>query len=66
MSMRVNPAGIGAFVVGAIALLLVALLVWGGTGLFRTKLSYVLFFDAAVTGLNKGAPVLARGSKSAR
>ena len=63
MSMRANPTVIGAFVVGAIALVLVALLVWGGTGLFRTKLAYVLFFDAAVTGLNKGAPVLARGVK---
>jgi paraquat-inducible protein B len=63
MSMRANPAVIGAFVVGALALLLVALLVWGGTGLFRTKLDYVLFFDSAVTGLNKGAPVLGRGVK---
>ncbi len=63
MSMRANPAVIGAFVVGAVALLLVALLVWGGTGLFRSKLDYVLVFDAAVTGLNKGAPVQARGVK---
>src|SRR5258705_3920188 len=63
MSTRANPMVIGAFVVGAAALLVVALLVWGGTGLFRTKLDYVLFFDAAVTGLNKGAPVLARGVK---
>ena len=63
MSTRANPMVIGAFVVGAAALLLVALLVWGGTGLFRTRLDYVLFFDAAVTGLNKGAPVLARGVK---
>ena len=46
MSMRAHPAAIGAFVVGAVALLLVALLVWGGTDLFRTKLDYVLFFDA--------------------
>jgi len=63
MSTRVNSAAIGGFVVGAIALLLVALLVWGGTGLFRSKLTYVLFFDSSVTGLNKGAPVLARGVK---
>ena len=63
MSTRANPMVIGAFVVGAAALLIVALLVWGGTGLFRTRLDYVLFFDAAVTGLNKGAPVLARGVK---
>ena len=63
MSTRANPLVIGAFVVGAVVLLLVALVVWGGTGIFRTKLHYVLFFDAAVTGLNKGAPVLARGVK---
>jgi paraquat-inducible protein B len=63
MSTRVNSAAIGAFVVGAIALLLVALLVWGGTGLFHRKLTYVMFFDSSVTGLNKGAPVLARGVK---
>src|SRR5262249_60339168 len=60
---RPSPTAIGAFIVGAVALLLVALLVWGGTGLFRTKLKYVLFFDTAVTGLNKGAPVLGRGVK---
>jgi paraquat-inducible protein B len=63
MSTRANPIVIGAFVVGAVALLVVALLVWGGTGLFRTKLDYVMFFDSAVTGLNKGAPVLLRGVK---
>jgi paraquat-inducible protein B len=63
MSIRANPAVIGAFVVGAVALLLVALLVWGGTGVFRTKLDYVLFFDSAVTGLTKGSPVMGRGVK---
>jgi hypothetical protein len=63
MSTRVNSAAIGAFVVGAIALLLMALLVWGGTGVFHSKLTYVLFLDSAVTGFNKGAPVLARGVK---
>jgi len=63
MRIRANPAAIGAFVVGAVALLLVALLIWGGTGVFRTKLHYVLFFDSSVTGLTKGAPVLARGVK---
>jgi len=42
---------------------MVALLVWGGTGFLRPKLNYVLFFDAAVTGLTKGAPVMFRGVK---
>src|SRR5262245_17760895 len=63
MSTRANPTVIGAFVVGAIALLLAALVFWGGTGFLRKKLDYVLFFDASVVGLNKGAPVLARGVK---
>ena len=63
MSMRAKPVAIGAFVVGALAVLVVAVLVWGGTGLFRTKLYYVLFFDSNVTGLTRGAPVLARGVK---
>jgi paraquat-inducible protein B len=61
MSTRTNSIVIGAFVVGAVVLLLLALVVWGGAGWFRKKLDYVLFFDAAVTGLNMGAPVLARG-----
>ena len=61
MSTRANPTVIGAFVVGATALLAAALLFWGGTGFFRTKLDYVLFFDSAVTGLQKGAPVMFRG-----
>jgi paraquat-inducible protein B len=52
---------IGAFVVGAAVLLFAAVLVWGGTGFLHTKLDYVLFFDAPVTGLQKGAPVLLRG-----
>jgi paraquat-inducible protein B len=63
MSTRVNPVGIGAFVVGAVALLIVALVVWGGSGLFRATLEYVVAFDSTVTGLNKGAPVLFRGVK---
>jgi paraquat-inducible protein B len=61
MSTRANPTVIGGFVVGAAVLLVVALLFWGGTGLFHTKLDYVLFFDSAVTGLQKGAPVMFRG-----
>jgi paraquat-inducible protein B len=61
MSVRANPTVIGAFVVGAAVLFAAALLVWGGTGFLHTRLDYVLFFDSAVTGLQKGAPVVARG-----
>ena len=61
MSTRANPTIIGAFVVGAAVLLVAALLVWGGSGFLHRKLDYVLFFDASVTGLQKGAPVMLRG-----
>jgi paraquat-inducible protein B len=61
MSVRANPTVIGAFVVGASILILAGLLLWGGTGMFRPKYRVVMYFDSAVTGLQKGAPVLLRG-----
>src|SRR5437867_5257642 len=61
MSVRANPTVIGAFVLGASLLLVAGLLLWGGTGMFRPKYRVVMYFDSAVTGLQKGAPVLLRG-----
>jgi paraquat-inducible protein B len=61
MSVRANPTIIGAFVLGASILIVAGLLVWGGTGMFRSKYRVVMYFDSAVTGLQKGAPVLLRG-----
>jgi paraquat-inducible protein B len=61
MSVRANPTIIGAFVLGASILLVSGLLLWGGTGMFKPKYRVVMYFDAAVTGLQKGAPVLLRG-----
>jgi len=61
MSVRANPTVIGAFVLGATIVLVAGLLSWGGTGLFKQKFRYVMYFDSAVTGLQKGAPVLMRG-----
>ncbi|PYO17290.1 MAG: hypothetical protein DMD88_20920, partial [Candidatus Rokuibacteriota bacterium] len=59
--MRANPTVIGAFVLGATIVLVAGLLFWGGTGMFRTKYRYVMYFETAVTGLQKGAPVVVRG-----
>jgi paraquat-inducible protein B len=61
MSVRANPTVIGAFVLGASILILAGLLLWGGTGMLRPKYRVVMYFDSAVTGLQKGAPVLLRG-----
>src|SRR5262249_29313578 len=61
MSTRANPAIIGAFVLGACIVLVAGLLLWGGTALFKPRLRYVMFFDTAVSGLQKGASVQLRG-----
>src|SRR2546427_12592312 len=61
MSMRASPTLIGAFVLGASVLLVAGLLLWGGTGMFKTTYRYAMYFETAVTGLQKGAPVMVRG-----
>ena len=61
MGKRVNPALIGAFVLGAIALAVVALLVWGSGRFFEKAYNYVCYFPGSVNGLNLGAPVKFRG-----
>src|SRR5262249_8241376 len=61
MSVRANPTIIGGFVLGASILIVAGLLLWGGTGMFRPKYRVVMYFDSAVTGLQKGAPVMLRG-----
>lgn len=61
MSKEANPTLIGAFVVGATALLLAALLVFGGSKLFSEQRPFILFFAESVNGLNVGAPVKMRG-----
>jgi len=61
MGKKANPALIGAFVVGAIALLVIGLVLFGSGQLFKNTTQYVLFFPGAVDGLNVGAPVKFKG-----
>jgi len=61
MGKKANPALIGAFVLGAIALIVVAVVVWGKGQLFETSQLYVAYFNGSVNGLTKGAPVKFRG-----
>ncbi len=61
MSQRANPRLVGAFVVGALALAVVAVLVFGSGRVFREKYTHVVFFEGSVKGLDVGAPVSFRG-----
>lgn len=63
MSHRVNPTLIGAFVVGAVALIITAFLLLGNVGLFEDREKVIMYFTGTVEGLNKGAPVNVRGVK---
>lgn len=58
-----NQAVIGAFVVGAVALVVVGVMVFSGGRLFRQTERFVMYFDGSVKGLNVGAPVTFRGVK---
>src|SRR4030095_10291827 len=58
MGSKISPTMIGAFVVGAIVLVIAGVLLFGGGKFFQEKVPYVLFFDSTVEGLNVGAPVI--------
>jgi paraquat-inducible protein B len=58
---RANPAVIGGFVVGAIALIVIGLLAFGGAGWFIQRNTYIAYFPGSVKGLRVGAPVDFRG-----
>ncbi len=61
MSRRVSPTLIGAFVLGAVALGVGAVLVLTGQHWFKRPLACTMVFDESVAGLSVGAPVRFRG-----
>jgi len=61
MSKRANTTLIGAFVVGAISLLTIAIIMFGGETFFNRQETVVMYFDGSVDGLQVGAPVNVRG-----
>lgn len=61
MSKRISPTLIGAFVVGALVLLVVAVIAFGSGQLFRKTKEFVLYFDGSVNGLHIGAAVKFKG-----
>ncbi|MFQ5642589.1 MAG: MlaD family protein [Thiogranum sp.] len=63
MSQKASATAIGAFVLGAIALLVVALLTFGSGKFLKNTETYVLYFQGNAKGLNIGAPASFRGVK---
>ena len=56
-----RPAAVGGFVLGGLALGVVAILLFSGVRLFSHTLQAVVFFRGSVAGLNVGSPVTFRG-----
>ena len=61
MSKKSNPAMIGAFVVGAVALLAVGVGLFGGGELFKKRVNYVAYFEEQTKGLRVGSNVILNG-----
>jgi paraquat-inducible protein B len=62
MSKQASPTLIGAFVAGAVVLIVAGILIISGGKLLLTdKTRYVLYFQGSVNGLNIGSPVSFRG-----
>ena len=63
MSKQANKKAIGAFVLAALALAVVAIVVFGSGKFFVKRKQFVAFFQGSVKGLRVGAPVVFRGVK---
>lgn len=60
MSRRANPTIVGVFVLGAIALIISVVAVYG-SGWFERRYTFVLDFETSLDGLVQGSPVRFRG-----
>jgi paraquat-inducible protein B len=63
MSKAASKTMIGAFVLGAVALLVLGVLVFGSGKFFKKTMACDLFFEGSVQGLEIGSPVIFRGVK---
>ncbi len=61
MARQTRKTVIGAFVVGAVALAVVAIVVFGSGRFFQKRFTFVMFFSGSITGLSVGSPVEFRG-----
>ena len=64
MAKRTNAKLIGAFVLGAVALIVGGILAFGSGDYFSSKIKFVVFFpNASLSGLDEGSAVTFRGVK---
>ena len=63
MSKKASKTLIGAFVLGAVALIVAGVVIFGGGKFFKKTVKFVMFFEGSVKGLQVGAPVTFRGVK---
>jgi paraquat-inducible protein B len=63
MAKPASKALIGGFVVGALALLVAGLLVFGSGRFLQKTYPFVMYFESSVSGLGVGSPVVFRGVK---
>ena len=61
MGSRFSPKFVGAFVIGALALITISVVLLGSGRLFTHAPRYVLYFKGSVNGLRVGAQVKVRG-----
>lgn len=66
MKTKISPTLVGMFVIGAVALVLIALLSFGGINFFSKPQRFVVYFDESVHGLDLGSPVKLRGVRVGR
>ncbi len=57
MSNKGNPTAIGAFIVGAILLLIASILVFSSDTLFSKNQKFIVVFTESINGLKVGAPI---------
>ena len=61
MNAKTNKTLIGAFIIGAIALVVAGIILFSSGGYFSQRPVYVMYFEGSVKGLYEGAPVVFRG-----
>jgi len=66
MKTKVSPAIVGAFVIGAMVLGIVALFSFGSVNFFSKPQRFVVYFDESVHGLDQGSQVKLRGVRVGR